>query len=92
MSINRFNARRDQNEPEIIAAFESRGIKVHRLDTPLDLLLGYNKHNYLVEVKMPNKKLNKNQVKFTNSWKGQYFICWDVGQAQMFADEIVRKG
>ena len=90
MSINRFNARRDKNEPEIIKVFESRGIDVERLNTPLDLLLGYNKRNYLVEVKMPTKKLNANQVNFTESWKGQFFVCWTVEQAERFADEIVK--
>jgi hypothetical protein len=86
---NRFDAKRDANEPEIVKAFERRGISVYRLNQPLDLLLGYNKKNYLVEVKMPEKGLNDKQVKFVNDWKGQYFVCYTVDQADLFADKIL---
>ena len=88
MSINRFDAKRDGNEKEIIAVFESFGFSVFRLDTPLDLLVGYNKRNYLVEVKMPGKKLNDNQIEFTEEWKGQFFFCDSTEKAVRFAEEI----
>ena len=88
MSLHRYDARRDKNEPEIVKAFESRGISVYRLDKPLDLLLGYNKSNYLVEVKVLGKKLNKNQELFVELWKGQAIIISSIDQAMRFADEI----
>lgn len=87
---NRFDAKRDANEPEIVKVFQAKGISVHRLDKPLDLLLGYNKKNYLVEVKGLNKDLNKNQIEFTQEWKGQFFICRTVSQANYFADKILK--
>ena len=86
---NRFDAKRDANEPEIVNTFQCRGISVHRLDRPLDLLLGYNKHNYLVEVKVPGKHLNDKQVTFTESWKGQWIMIDTVEKAERLADKIV---
>lgn len=38
MTINRFAARRDANEPEIVAALERCGVQVWRLNEPCDLL------------------------------------------------------
>lgn len=86
---NRFDAKRDANEPEIVKVFERRGISVHRLDKPLDLLLGYNNHNYLVEVKIPGKQLNANQVKFTNEWKGQWIMIDTASKAERLAEKIL---
>lgn len=88
MSINRYNPRRDANEKEIVETFERMGFSVERLNTPLDLLLGWNKQNYLVEVKMPKKKLNENQILFTDDWKGQYFVCYSVDDALGWGREI----
>jgi RNA polymerase subunit RPABC4/transcription elongation factor Spt4 len=88
VSLNRYDAKRDANEKDIVEAFKSFGISVERLNTPLDLLLGYDKRNYLVEVKMPNKKLNKKQVEFTENWKGQFIIIYNVDQAIKLAKSI----
>jgi len=81
MSINRYNPKRDENEKEIVDFFKANGVSVVRLNTPLDLLLGYNKKNYLVEVKMVGKSLNKNQIAFTESWKGQWIVINSIEQA-----------
>ncbi len=89
MSLHRWDAKRDANEPEIVKVFQKRGISVHRLDRPLDLLLGYNKVNYLVEVKVPGKHLNDKQVTFTEEWKGQWIMIDTVEKAERLADGIV---
>lgn len=91
MSINRYDAKRDENEPEIIEVFEKLGISVVRLDTPVDLLLGYDNINYLVEVKMPGKKLNQNQKDFQKEFKGNFWIVSTTCQAFLLGDRI-RKG
>ncbi len=91
MSLNRFNARRDENEKEIVNFFQMQGISVERLNTPMDLLLGYNKKNYLVEVKMPGKGLNKNQKKFTSGWKGQWIVIDSIDQASKLSREILKR-
>ena len=89
MSINRYNPKRDANEPEIVEYFKKRGLSVERLNTPLDLLIGYKNHNYLVEVKMPKKNLNANQEKFVAGWAGQHVIIRSVGQARVWADKLI---
>ena len=72
MTIHRRNAKRDANEPEIIAFLKAAGASVERLSTKglPDLLIGYRQKTYLVEVKGEGKKLNANQVDFVAGWKG----------------------
>ncbi len=90
MKYKQYNAKRDANEPEIVKEFQKYGISVYRLNQPLDLLLGFNKKNYLVEVKMPNKDLNQAQADFVTDWEGQHFVCFTVDQARKFAIEIIK--
>lgn len=90
MSINRYNPRRDANEKEIVEYFKKRGFSVERLNTPLDLLVGYDKRNYLVEIKMKGKSLNENQDKFVKSWKGQFIVINSLERAALFADGVIR--
>ncbi len=70
MSIRRHNAKRDANEPLIIAAFEAMGCLVQRIDTPVDLLV-YNVRSgsiLLVEVKTKRGKLTEQQARFAQYW------------------------
>lgn len=46
-------AKRDQNEPEIVAALRALGAFVWLLDQPVDLLVGYRGRWHLLEVKRP---------------------------------------
>jgi hypothetical protein len=88
MSLPRHNPKRDGNEKGIVSYFKKIGFSVERLNTPLDLLVGYKKRNYLVEVKMTGSGLNKNQVKFTKDWKGQFIVINSIEQAQTFAKDV----
>jgi len=88
MSINRYNAKRDANEPEIIEVFEKMGISVFRLNRPVDLLLGYNGFNYLVEVKIPGEILNKNQVEFAETFKGHFTVIKTKEEATCLGKNI----
>jgi len=88
MSLHRWDAKRDANEPEIVKVFESYGFSVCRLDTPLDLIVGFDKRNFLIEIKMPGKGLNENQKKFTRNWKGQFIIIDSVEQAMGFCFSV----
>ena len=90
MSLNRYDKRRDENEAEIIKEFQRHGMSVYRLDTPLDLLVGYDNRNFLVEVKMKTKKLNKNQREFAQEWKGQHIVCSSIHQANRFIRQILQ--
>jgi len=68
LSIRRHNAKRDGNEPGIIAALESMGCMVHRMDTPVDLLVLHRGTVHLVEVKAKRGTLTKDQRLFVEGW------------------------
>lgn len=55
MSLNRFDKRRDANEPEIVEALRRCGAGVWRLDTPADLLVGFRGRFVTMEVKDGSK-------------------------------------
>lgn len=90
MSLNRYDTKRDKNEPEIVKCFEKMGLSVYRLDQPLDLLVGYNNRNFLVEVKSDTGSLTGPQKDFFKDWKGQKIIIRDIDQAYKFASEVRR--
>lgn len=75
------NAKRDQNEPEIVQALQTVGAEVYRLNTPADLLVGFRGANYLIEVKMPKGKLTPDQIKFQQTWTGQYAVVRTADEA-----------
>jgi len=84
--MKRYNMARDENEKEIVDALESIGCTVHRLDTPVDLLIGRGGKNVLIEIKNPNKpkgdrKKTPAQVEFFKDWQGQVTICETPEQA-----------
>lgn len=56
MSLSRIAKKRDANEPEIVEALESIGVRVWRLDRPCDLLTLYRGIWRPLEVKMPDSK------------------------------------
>ena len=70
-ALRRYNAKRDANEPAIVNVFRDMGCLVHRLDTPVDLLVKVYKAVrdtiVLVEVKLPGKDLNDTQRKFVDA-------------------------
>jgi hypothetical protein len=52
MSIKRWNAKRDANEPDIVRALEQVGAKVLRLDS-FDLLVLFRGTLFMLDAKMP---------------------------------------
>ena len=86
MTLNRYATRRDENEKEIVAALESIGCTVYRLDAPVDLIVGYRARNILLEVKdgkktASRKQLTKAQRDFFADWKGQVRQVESVDEA-----------
>jgi hypothetical protein len=72
MSINRHNARRDANEPDIVATLLANGFEVLRLNQPTDLLV-WRKSGVgfvLIEVKTKSGRLTVQQVDFFNATVG----------------------
>ena len=72
MTIHRRNAKRDISEPEIVEALTKAGATVHRVSgTGIpDLLIGFRGKTYLAEAKTGKRKLNENQMKFFDEWRG----------------------
>lgn len=68
MSIRRHNAKRDANEPLIVAALEALGCIVHRMDTPCDLLAQHRGQILLIEVKTKDGRLTADQARFAENW------------------------
>lgn len=67
----RYAARVDQNQTQIVSALRAAGAYVWIIGLPVDLLVGYNNHTYLVEVKDGSKKrLTKLQADFFEKWMG----------------------
>jgi len=72
MGLNRYAAKRDANEPEIVDALRAAGFIVCQLSKPLDLLVGRrgNPNWALLEVKDSDGKLTASQLKFIQETEG----------------------
>ena len=70
MSLSRYAKCRDGVEAEIILALRKHGASVYQLDRPVDLLVGYERQTFLLEIKQPNGKLTEGQCDFFDEWRG----------------------
>ena len=89
----RYGKRVDENQLEIVKALERIGCDVCEIGWPLDLLVGYRKRNWLLEVKDPNKEparraLTDDQVEFFKLWRGQKAKVETVDEALAVVTEI----
>lgn len=67
----RYAARVDANQAAIIKALRDAGAYVWIIGLPVDLLVGYNNHTWLMELKNgPSKRLTKLQQDFFDNWTG----------------------
>lgn len=84
MTLNRYAAKRDQTETQIIEALRRIGATVYPLsDAGLpDLIVGYRQKTYLLECKSGKNKLNERQCKFFEEWRGgACYIVRDMKEA-----------
>jgi hypothetical protein len=80
----RFASRRDANEAEIVQALRDAGAYVWIIGLPVDLLVGYKSHTFLVEVKNgPQKRLTDLQADFFESWAGGTLARIDSPEAAL---------
>jgi len=70
MGLNRYAKKRDKNESQIVYALRLRGADVEKLDTPVDLLIGYRGVTVLAEIKAPRTEPTKTQLAWLSEWKG----------------------
>jgi len=72
----RYGKHVDANQLQIVKDLEAIGCVVKEIGWPVDLLVGYRKMNFLIEVKDPAKppserRLTKDQEDFFKEWRGQ---------------------
>jgi hypothetical protein len=67
----RYAARVDANQEQIVSALRAAGAYVWIIGLPIDLLVGFKGHTFLVEIKDgPKKRLTKLQTDFFDNWCG----------------------
>lgn len=67
----RYAARTDANKDQIVVALRAAGAYVWDLKLPVDLLVGYAGHTFLVEIKRDSKApLTALQRTFFKNWSG----------------------
>lgn len=75
----RWRARTDQNQAEIVKGLLQAGCSVeslHRVGGGVtDLLVGRAGKNFIIEIKMPDGKLNPQQVEWHQNWRGQKAVA-----------------
>jgi hypothetical protein len=77
-------ARVDANQRQIITALEAAGADVWVIGLPVDLLVGYKGHTFLVEVKNgPRKRLTALQADFFENWSGSTLARIDGPEAAL---------
>jgi hypothetical protein len=83
-------ARIDANQPEIVDALREVGASVQILSAVghgcPDILVGYNGHNYVIEIKDGSKppsarRLTEDEDEWSDEWKGQWCVAENVSEA-----------
>ena len=77
-------ARKDDNEKEIVQALRDAGATVWIIELPVDLLVGYKGHTFLMECKASSKKrLTTLQADFFAHWTGGTLCRVDSPEAAL---------
>ena len=80
----RHAARIDANQAQIVSALRAAGAYVWIIGLPVDLLVGYKGHTFLVEIKTDAKKrLTALQGDFFNNWSGSTLARIDSPEAAL---------
>ena len=87
----RYAARVDANQTQIVSALRAAGAYVWIIGLPVDLLVGYKGHTFLVEVKDGSKKrLTKLQADFFENWVGGTLARIDSPEAALRMIGVVK--
>ena len=87
----RYAARVDANQTQIVSALRAAGAYVWIIGLPVDLLVGYKGHTFLVEVKDGSKKrLTKLQADFFENWSGSTLARIDSPEAALRMIGVVK--
>jgi hypothetical protein len=87
----RYAARVDANQDQIVSALRGAGAYVWIIGLPVDLLVGYKNHTFLVEIKTDNKKkFTKLQTDFFENWSGSTLARIDSPEAALRMIGVVK--
>lgn len=87
----RYAARVDANQEQIVSALRAAGAYVWIIGLPIDLLVGYKNHTFLVEIKTTSKKrLTKLQADFFENWSGGTLARIDCPEAALRMIGVVK--
>jgi hypothetical protein len=77
-------ARVDANQDQIVSALRAAGAYVWIIGLPVDLLVGFKGHTFLVEIKTDSKKrLTALQADFFENWSGSTLCRIDNPEAAL---------
>ena len=80
----RYAKRVDANQDQIVSALIAAGAYVWIIGLPVDLLVGYKNHTFLVEIKNgPKKRLTGLQEDFFENWYGSTLARIDGPEAAL---------
>jgi hypothetical protein len=80
----RYAARVDANQEQIVSALRAAGAYVWIIGLPVDLLVGYGNHTFLMEIKSTNKaRLTGLQADFFENWSGSTVCRVDSPEAAL---------
>lgn len=84
-------ARVDANQTQIVSALRAAGAYVWIIGLPVDLLVGYKGHSFLVEIKSTSKKrLTGLQADFFKNWSGSTLARIDCPEAALRMIGVVK--
>jgi hypothetical protein len=87
----RYAARVDANQDQIVSALRAAGAYVWIIGLPVDLLVGYKNHTFLVEIKTDSKKkFTKLQTDFFENWSGSTLCRIDSPEAALRMIGVVK--
>ena len=76
--------RTDENQQAIVKALRDAGAYVWIISLPIDLLVGYKNHTFLVEIKTDaRKRLTALQADFFENWSGSTLARVDSPEAAL---------
>ena len=80
----RFAAKVDANQTQIVSALRAAGAYVWIIGLPVDLLVGYRGHTFLVEIKSGSKRrFTALQADFFENWSGSTLARVDSPEAAL---------
>jgi len=87
----RYAAKVDKNQKEIVLALRLAGAYVWVIGLPVDLLVGFKGHTFLVEIKVgPRKRLTALQDDFFKNWPGSTLARIDSPEAALRMIGVVK--